>query len=157
MSTLDASKSSAQFPEIEASFGGVRVLSATGELFNHVDEGLPMWSESGDRSVVHSVVFSKPFASKPAIVLGLSGIDSAHDQNLRFRLNYGNVSETGFDIEFLTWEDTHIARASVSWQATGPAAKEETKPQPLPQPARPRAAASSGTRAGSASAGKSKT
>jgi hypothetical protein len=31
-----------------------------------------------------------------------------------------NITQKGFELNFLTWSDTHIARASISWQACGP-------------------------------------
>lgn len=101
--------------------GELQILSATGELFNHVDEGLPMWASHGDRSVRVDVVFRTPFKASPVVTLGLTGIDSAHDQNLRFWLAARNVTPTGFTIECNTWDDTHIARAAISWHAIGAA------------------------------------
>ncbi len=95
------------------------MISAADELFNHVDDGLPMWSEDGDRQVTEKITFANAFADAPNITLGLTGIDAAHDQNLRFQLIAQDVATDGFTIAMTTWGDTHIARASVSWQATG--------------------------------------
>ncbi len=78
-----------------------------------------MWTEDGDRAVRVEIVFDDAFKEPPSITLGLTGIDSSHDQNLRFALNAIDVTATGFTIEFTTWGDTHIARASVFWQAIG--------------------------------------
>ena len=99
----------------------LQIITCSGEMFNHVDEGLPMWSGDGDRAVVVDIRFSHPFEKTPAITLGVTGLDSSHDQNLRFYLNAKDATATGFKIEFSTWGDTHIARASVSWQAMGTA------------------------------------
>ena len=38
-----------------------------------------------------------------------------------FNRSQGKGKKEGFTIEFSTWSDTHIARASVSWQAIGQA------------------------------------
>ncbi len=108
--------------------GEMQILSAVDEVFNHVDHGMPMWSGDGDRKVELNIAFQTPFNAPPAVTLGLAGVDSAHDQNLRFWLAAHDVTTTGFKIEFSTWDDTHIARAAVSWQAIGgvvvkPAAK----------------------------------
>ncbi|MFD2442314.1 H-type lectin domain-containing protein [Paracoccus kondratievae] len=100
--------------------GELQMISASGELFNHVDARLPMWAGSGDRSVRISTSFVAPFGAVPCVNLGLSGLDAAHDQNLRFRLEAVEVTRSGFVVEFVTWGDTHIARASVAWQAIGP-------------------------------------
>jgi hypothetical protein len=97
----------------------LQIITCSGELFNHVDEGLPMWSSEGDRTVTTEIQFYSAFRYPPAITLGVTGLDSSHDQNLRFWLNAIDVTGTGFIIEFKTWGDTHIARASVSWQAVG--------------------------------------
>ncbi|MDR0808783.1 MAG: H-type lectin domain-containing protein [Gemmobacter sp.] len=115
------------FPQTVVSIAGMQVIQASGELFNHVDGGLPMWASHDDRLVRVEITFQATFAEPPAINLGLVGIDSAHDQNLRFRLRAADVTPRGFAIEFSTWGDTHIARASVSWQAIGEA---QTKPAP---------------------------
>ena len=107
------------FPQTTITLGNFQFLASSGELFNHVDDGLEMWTGEGDRIVTEEIVFAKPFKASPIISLGLTGMDCAHDQNLRFRLSAVNVSNKGFTIEFLTWEDTHFARASISWQAVG--------------------------------------
>ena len=99
--------------------GDLQMINGSGELFNHVDTGLPMWTGQGDRNVRVTVGFTAPFGEVPCVSLGLSGIDAAHDQNLRFRMEAVDVTAEGFVIEFVTWGDTHIARASVNWQALG--------------------------------------
>jgi hypothetical protein len=110
----------AVFPQTAITMGDVQVISSTDELFNHVDDNLPMWAQDGDRLVSLDILFTRHFKRAPAVTLGLSGIDSATDQNLRFWLHAQNVTTKGFTIEFSTWYDTHIARAAVSWQAIGP-------------------------------------
>jgi hypothetical protein len=109
------------FPQKKLELNGLQIISSSDELFNHVDENLPMWSEDGDRMVCVDIVFARAFDDVPCITLGLTGIDADHDHNLRFWLNALNVKKERFTIEFTTWSDTHIARASVSWQAVGPA------------------------------------
>jgi len=99
----------------------LQIITCSGELFNHVDEGLPMWSGDGDRVVTANIRFSRAFKVPPAITLGLTGLDNSHDQNLRFLLHAIDIKATEFNIEFLTWGDTHIARAAASWQAMGTA------------------------------------
>lgn len=110
-----------QFAQSIVSIGGMQIIQASDELFNHVDGGLPMWSSDGDRVVRLNIEFCTTFADVPLINLGLTGIDSAHDQNLRFWLQARDVTPKGFAIEFSTWGDTHIARAAASWQAIGEA------------------------------------
>ncbi len=98
------------------------ILSATDEIFNHVDTNDVMWSGEGERRVEVNFLFKQPFLDVPVISLALSGIDADQARNLRFNLQSENVSSTGFTAVFLTWEDTHIARASITWTAIGPIA-----------------------------------
>lgn len=100
-----------------AKIDNLQIITCSGELFNHVDEDLPMWSSEGDRTVTTRIQFYRMFRYPPTITLGVTGLDSSHDQNLRFGLNAIDVTVSGFIIEFKTWSDTHIARASVTWQA----------------------------------------
>jgi H-type lectin domain len=98
---------------------GMQIITAYGELFNHVDKSLPMWSGNGDRRVQVEVQFAAPFERPPHIILGLTGVDSSKAQNLRFNLTAQKVTMDGFVIEFHTWGDTKIARASANWTAIG--------------------------------------
>ena len=100
---------------------GVQVVTASGELFNHVDDNGPMWSGDDDREVRVAVRFAAHFQRPPHITLGISGLDSSCGQNLRFSLVADVVTALGFEIVFKTWADTKIARASVNWSAIGQA------------------------------------
>ncbi len=108
-----------RFPQAIAVVGDLQIISSADEIFIHVDHDQPMWSEDGDRAVRFEIAFEKPFGAIPNITLGLTGIDSSQDKNLRFSLSSTDVSQAGFTIEFTTWDDTRIARASASWQAVG--------------------------------------
>jgi hypothetical protein len=116
----------APFPQTEVLVESMLVITASDELFNHVDDNLPMWAGEGDRAVSVDIVFARAFKEPPAITLGLTGIDCDHTNNQRFRLTATKIKATGFKIEFATWATTHIARAGVSWQAIGVA-----KPNPV--------------------------
>jgi len=117
-----ARKPDTKIPQNRMVLGEMQAVAWTGEIFNHVDKGLPMWSGHGDRKVSFAISFEVPFGSPPIVSLSLSGIDSAHDQNLRFRMSTKDVTPQGFSIDFDSWSDTHIARAEVSWLAIGPVA-----------------------------------
>ncbi|SLN66227.1 H-type lectin domain protein [Pseudoruegeria aquimaris] len=99
------------------------VISATDELFNHVDTGDYMWTGDGERRVEMNFIFKQPFLDVPVMSIALSGADADQSTNLRFNLSAENVTATGFTAVFLTWDNTHIARASVSWTAIGPIAQ----------------------------------
>ena len=109
------------FQQTVMQVGPCQFVSGAGEVFNHVDDGLPMWSGHGDRVVDLFVPFRRLFAAPPAITLGVSGMDSDHSANLRFMLTAQRVQANGFVLCFRTWGDTHIARACVTWQAVGAA------------------------------------
>ncbi|GLK65422.1 MULTISPECIES: H-type lectin domain-containing protein [Paracoccus] len=115
-------ESSVSFSQNLVWIDSLQLITASGELFNHVDASLPMWAGSGDRIVRVRATFTVPFSDTPCVNVGLNGLDAAHDQNLRFRLDTVDVTPFGFVIEFVTWGDTHIARACVSWQAIGSSA-----------------------------------
>lgn len=100
---------------------GMQIITATGEIFNHVDTNDYMWSGEGDREVRIPVVFAAPFQKPPHVTLGLTGIDSSRAQNLRFDLRAEEVTREGFTLVFVTWSDTRIARANACWTAIGSA------------------------------------
>lgn len=109
------------FAQRKLEINGLQIISAADELFNHVDKNLPMWAQDGDRVVRVDITFARAFADVPSVTLGLTGIDAAHDQNLRYALKALDIKREGFAMEFSTWSDTHIARASASWLAIGKA------------------------------------
>lgn len=123
MNVMQATAEGARAPfsqqRVIASGEGLQIVTATDEIFNHVDGNEPMWAGDGPRALDLAVAFSRRFAAPPAISVGLSGIDASHSENLRFNLSVEEVSETGFVLRFVTWGDTHIARASATWTAMG--------------------------------------
>ena len=110
---------SGRFAQTVTDIGLVRVISASDELFNHFDGDLPMWAETGDRSLTVKFEFSAPYHEPPSLTLGVVGIDCDHARNLRYNITAGAISRTGFEVTMVTWDDTRIARASISWQAIG--------------------------------------
>lgn len=107
--------------QMTAPLVGVQIISASGELFNHVDDNGPMWANDGDREVRFRVRFATAFHRPPHVTLGISGLDSSNAQNLRFSLFAEGITHEGYDIVLKTWSDTRIARASVNWSAIGQA------------------------------------
>jgi hypothetical protein len=107
--------------QMTAPLVGVQVISAAGELFNHVDDNGPMWANDGDREVRFRVRFAAAFHRPPHVSLGVSGLDASNAQNLRFSLVAEGITHEGFDVVMKTWSDTRIARASVNWSAIGQA------------------------------------
>lgn len=109
---------------VSSPVGGLQIITSEGELFNHVDNNDYMWTGDGDRVVRIPVEFSQPFDSAPHITAGVSGIDAAHTNNQRFHLTVEMITNTSFELVFLIWGDTKIARASASWSAMGSTRKE---------------------------------
>lgn len=107
--------------QTETAIGSILLITAQEELFNHIDQKMPIWSENGERKVVTTVIFRTSFLAPPVIMLSPTGIDITHDKYFRFWLCAKDITATGFKIEHSTWEDIHIARAVVSWTALGKA------------------------------------
>ena len=78
-----SSRKSVQFSQTQTVIDNLQIITSSGEVFNHVDDHLPMWVDDGDRTVRVGVTFSKPFKTPPNITIGLSGIDTCCDHNLR--------------------------------------------------------------------------
>jgi len=88
-------------------------------LLSDVESGGPMWTGTGGRERRHSIRFSEPFRSLPAVHCALSMWDIDSAANARVEIDTENIAEAGFDVIFRTWGDTRIARARVRWMALG--------------------------------------
>lgn len=107
------------YQQITTMPGSLQIISAQDELFNHVDAGEYMWAGDGPRQVRVDFSFAQPFAAAPVVTTALTGIDSSQSENLRFNIRCEDISAQGFSLLFDTWDNTHIARAGVSWTAHG--------------------------------------
>lgn len=88
-------------------------------LFSDYEDGGEMWAGNGPRMHRRKVVFSEPFRNVPAVQVSISMMDTDHARNQRLDLVAENVSETGFEMVFRTWEDTRVARIRADWLAIG--------------------------------------
>lgn len=88
-------------------------------LFSAFEDGGEMWAGQGQRLVRHVVRFEESFVSPPVVYLSLSMWDVAGDANQRLDLQAAEITETGFVIEFRTWDDTRVARVRANWMAIG--------------------------------------
>lgn len=122
---------SGKFEQSATKLGEVQVIGASDELFNHVDDNRPMWAGDGDRRIEVTFQFAEPFREPPALTLGVIGIDCDQAHNLRYSVTAQNLTKTSFDVVFVTWGDTRIARASVSWQAIGMVRQALTQNRPM--------------------------
>ncbi|WP_397542698.1 H-type lectin domain-containing protein [Roseovarius salis] len=94
-------------------------------LFSDYEDDGEMWSGSGPRERRITIRFSRSFRAAPTVFATLSMWDVDQSTNARLDLATEDVTETGFDAVFRTWEDTRVARARVRWIAIGPVTGED--------------------------------
>ena len=83
--------------------------SAVAQDFRHVGDGR--------RVAAKTVRFSRPFTSKPNIVLSISALDVARERNQRVRVYPTGITSEGFVCNIETWSNTHIFSAGDNWFA----------------------------------------
>jgi len=79
--------------------------------------GFTLEKNTGDRSISIEIPFSKPFETKPTIVLSVTSIDADKGTNTRFSVEAVSVSRDGFTVKISTWADTKIHGISGQWIA----------------------------------------
>ncbi len=88
-------------------------------LFSEYESGGTMWTGEGERTRRHPVRFAERYREPPVVHCALSMWDIDSGTNARVEVSAESITETGYDIVFRTWADTHIARARVRWMAIG--------------------------------------
>ena len=73
-------------------------------------------TEKGNSNTEH-IVFSPPFPEPPAIVYGLSHLDSDKYQNTRITTEVSNLSSNGMTLKVKSWKPTLTYDAWVQWMA----------------------------------------
>lgn len=63
------------------------------------------------------ISFSTPYDSPPKVISWLTHIDCAEPPNQRLDLTVKNISTTGFLLEIVSWSDSLLVSARVSWLA----------------------------------------
>ncbi len=89
------------------------------KVFDHIENGGPMWSGDGKRWARAVVKFDEPFSQPPTVQLSISVIDADSSRNLRLDLHTEDVTNDGFTAVTHTWSDTRIGRLQVNWTAIG--------------------------------------
>ena len=74
---------------------------------------------TGVRELTKHVRFDKSFDNKPAVMVALSGFDTAHTKNVRLTCKASNISTQGFTLKVTTWADSVIYSFTCSWMASG--------------------------------------
>lgn len=73
--------------------------------------------EQPQLSTSRTIVFTRPYAVPPEIVVWLSMIDMERTRNWRISAFATDVTATGFTININTWDDSLIYEATASWVA----------------------------------------
>ena len=71
------------------------------------------------RSCRQQVVFERSFSQPPLVHVGVVGIDSSKEDNLRLSVRAVEITEHGFVLRVETWLNTKIWSVEVSWLAIG--------------------------------------
>ena len=88
-------------------------------LFSDYENNGEMWTGKGERERLVPVTFSERYRKPPSVHVAMSLLDMATGPSIRADVGTRNVTETGFDILFRTWEDSMVARVRVAWIAMG--------------------------------------
>lgn len=94
-------------------------------LFSDFEDNGDMWTGTGERERLIPVAFSKPYRKPPSVHCAMSMLDMATGPSIRADVATRNVSKTGFDVLFRTWDDSRIARLRVAWISIGELPDEE--------------------------------
>ena len=73
----------------------------------------------GDRKYSRKINFTRKFINKPNVIVSLKGIDAANDKYIRANLFARNITNNGFDLECITWDDSKNYAIYASWIAIG--------------------------------------
>ncbi len=88
-------------------------------MFSDFEDDGEMWRGTGKRLAREAVNFGAAFLSPPHVQVAISMWDISNNSNNRVDLRAEDITETGFEIAFRTWNDTQIARMRVAWTAIG--------------------------------------
>jgi hypothetical protein len=102
-----------RFVQSKVEIDSLQIINSSGEIFNHFDDALEMWSGEGDRLLHVDISFTRGFLEAPSISLGVTGLDAARENNLRFWLTTRGCS---------TWSRPQLKRvvADPNRQITAP-------------------------------------
>lgn len=94
-------------------------------LFSDYEDGGEMWTGRGPRVRLKAIRFGFGFRLAPSVHVSLPMWDMDKAANARADVGAENITETGFDAVFRTWDDTRVARARIRWMAIGPVRHED--------------------------------
>lgn len=88
-------------------------------LFSDFEDEGEMWRGAGARQSRKPVSFAMAYKSPPHVQVAMSMWDISNKTNNRVDLQAENITTTGFEIVFRTWNDTQVARVRVGWTSFG--------------------------------------
>jgi hypothetical protein len=101
-----------------SSIAPLAILCATVSLDSSAP-GFALQSGSGPRRHAQDVSFERSFSAPPVVQLGVVGVDSSREHNLRVRVKAENITAAGFTLVVETWWETALFGVDVSWLAIG--------------------------------------
>ncbi len=94
-----------------------QVLSGTWGANNTTTPSYTLHEHEGERSVVISIPFLKPFETKPDVILTVNHMDAEAKTNVRYTVRALTVTRDGFTIQISTWAETKIYGITGYWLA----------------------------------------
>lgn len=103
-----------------SSIAPLSILSAVAQLSSSLEGWTLLESDTpGTRSYRYEIQFEREFGTVPIVQLGVVGLDSSKDDNLRLRVRAEAISERGFTLLLETWLHSQLWSVDVSWLAIG--------------------------------------
>ncbi|NNG26856.1 MAG: hypothetical protein HKM87_04975 [Ignavibacteriaceae bacterium] len=93
------------------------VQSGTWKANSTTTTSYTLHENQGERSVVISVPFLKPFETKPDVILTVNKLDAEALTNVRYSVKALTVTRDGFTIQVVTWAETKLYGISGYWMA----------------------------------------
>ncbi len=88
-------------------------------MFSDFQDDGEMWRGQGPRMARTAVAFSNTFSAPPHVQVSISMWDISNNTNSRVDVQADDITTSGFNIVFRTWNDTQVARIRVAWTAIG--------------------------------------
>jgi hypothetical protein len=80
----------------------------------------PAKGSEDERVFRSSIYFSIPFEAPPIVHLALTGFDLDQRDSARLSTRVVEITASGFVAEIVTWRETRVYAAELSWLALGP-------------------------------------
>jgi len=94
-----------------------QVLSGTWKANSTSTPSFTLHENEGERSVVISVPFLRPFENTPEVILSVNKLDAEALTNVRYSVKALTVTRDGFTIQIVTWAETKLYGISGYWLA----------------------------------------